>query len=173
MHGIRYLLGCAVLTAACAGPPQQNAEEKKSEAVAVPAEPVNPYPSTYRAGAATTTLIRGATVLTGTGTRLDGADVLIANGKIEAVGPNLRAPAGARVIDAKGRWVTPGLIDVHSHLGVYPTLFFFKQRTAYEMTDPVTANVWSEHGVWPQDPGFQAALEDGITSLQILPGSGN
>ena len=41
------------------------------------------------------------------------------------------------------------------------------------MTDPVTANVWAEHGVWPQDPGFQTALEGGITSLQILPGSGN
>jgi imidazolonepropionase-like amidohydrolase len=56
-------------------------------------------------------------VLTGTGTRLENADVLIVNGKIEAVGPNLSAPAGARVVDASGRWVTPGLIDVHSHLG--------------------------------------------------------
>src|SRR5688572_27029560 len=173
MHGIRYLLCCAVLTSACASPPQQNAEEKKPEAVAVPAEPINPYPSTYRAGATTTTLIRGATVLTGTGTRLDGADVLIANGKIEAVGPNLSAPAGARTIDAKGRWVTPGLIDVHSHLGVYPTPGVDAHSDGNEVTDPVTANVWAEHGVWPQDPGFQTALEGGITSLQILPGSAN
>ena len=80
MHGIRYLLCCAILTGACTSPPQQNTEDKKPEAVAVPAEPTNPYPSTYRAGAATATLIRGATVLTGTGTRLDGADVLLANG---------------------------------------------------------------------------------------------
>jgi imidazolonepropionase-like amidohydrolase len=173
MHGIRYLLCCAVLTSACTSPPQQNTEAKKPEAVAVPAEPANPYPSTYRAGAATATLIRGATVLTGTGTRLDGGDVLIANGKIEAVGPNLSAPAGARVIDAKGRWVTPGIIDVHSHLGVYPTPGVEAHNDGNEMTDPVTANVWAEHGVWPQDPGFQTALEGGITSLQILPGSGN
>ena len=172
MHGIRYLVCCAVLTAACAGvPPQQ--EAKKTEVAAVPAAPVNPYPSTYQAGAATATLIRGATVLTGTGTRLDNADVLIANGRIEAVGPSLSAPAGARVIDASGRWVTPGLIDVHSHLGVYATPGVDAHSDGNEVTDPVTANVWAEHGVWPQDPGFQTALEGGITALQILPGSAN
>ncbi len=66
-------------------------------------------------------LIRSATVLTGTGTRLDAADVLLADGRISAVGPGLAAPAGAKVIEAQGRWVTPGLIDVHSHLGVYPS----------------------------------------------------
>jgi imidazolonepropionase-like amidohydrolase len=174
MHGIRYLLCCAVLVGACASPPQQNKpQEKATEVDAVPAEPVNPYPSTYRVRPATTTLIRGATVLTGTGARLDNADVLIANGKIEAVGQNLNAPADARVIDASGRWVTPGLIDVHSHLGVYPSPGVNAHGDGNEATDPVTPNVWSEHGVWPQDPGFETALEGGITSLQILPGSAN
>ena len=76
-------------------------------------------------------------------------------------------------IDASGRWVTPGLIDVHSHLGVYPSPGVNAHGDGNEATDPVTANVWSEHGVWPQDPGFQTALEGGITSLQILPGSAN
>ena len=175
MHGIRYLLCCAVLTAGCASTPPQNAseQEKKAEAAAVPAEPVNPYPSTYQSGTAVTTLIHGATVLTGTGARLDNADVLITNGHIEAVGPNLSAPAGARVIEASGRWVTPGLIDVHSHLGVYASPGVNATSDGNEATDPVTANVWAEHGVWPQDPGFQTALEGGITSLQILPGSAN
>src|SRR5688500_7232342 len=172
MHGIRYLLCCAVLIGACATP-AQNEQEKTTEVAPIASAPINPYPSTYRAGAASATLIRGATVLTGTGARLDGADVLIANGRIEAVGPNLNAPAGARVIDANGRWVTPGLIDVHSHLGVYPTPGVNAHGDGNEATDPVTANVWSEHGVWPQDPGFQTALEGGITSLQILPGSAN
>ncbi len=171
MHGFRYLLCCAVLTAACAAAPPQ--AEKKSEAAPAPAEPVNPYPSTYQAGTATATLIRGATVLTGTGTRLDNADVLITNGRIEAVGPGLSAPAGARVIDASGRWVTPGIIDVHSHLGVYASPGVNASSDGNEATDPVTANVWAEHGIWPQDPGFQTALEGGITSLQILPGSAN
>jgi imidazolonepropionase-like amidohydrolase len=174
MRKISYLLGCAILTGACASSPQQdNTQDKQVELAPVRPEPVNPYPSTYRAGTATTTLIRGATVLTGTGARLDSADVLIANGKIEAVGPSLSAPAAARVVDANGRWVTPGLIDVHSHLGVYPSPGVNAHGDGNEATDPVTANVWSEHGVWPQDPGFQTALEGGITSLQILPGSAN
>jgi imidazolonepropionase-like amidohydrolase len=171
MKGIRYLLCCAVLTTACAAtpPPQEN----KPAAAPITVEPVNPYPSTYQAGAAPATLIRGATVLTGTGTRLDNADVLITNGRIEAVGPNLSVPAGAQVIDASGRWVTPGIIDVHSHLGVYASPGVNASSDGNEATDPVTANVWAEHGVWPQDPGFQTALEGGITSLQILPGSAN
>ena len=174
MRKLTYLLCCAALVGACASPPQKaNEPAKKSEFAAVPPEPVNPYPSTYKADTATATLIRGATVLTGTGTRLENADVLIVNGKIEAVGPNLSAPAGARVVDASGRWVTPGLIDVHSHLGVYASPGVNASSDGNEATDPVTANVWSEHGVWPQDPGFQTALEGGITSLQILPGSAN
>lgn len=173
MHGIRYLLCCALLTSACTGTPAQDDSKQDPTAAAVRYAPENPYPSTYQAAASTATLIRGATVLTGTGTRLDGADVLISNGRIEAVGQNLTAPAGARVVDANGKWVTPGLIDVHSHLGVYASPGVNASSDGNEATDPVTANVWAEHGVWPQDPGFQTALEGGITSLQILPGSAN
>ena len=77
------------------------------------------------------------------------------------------------MIEANGRWVTPGLIDVHSHLGVYPSPGVNAHSDGNEMVDPVTPNAWAEHAVWPQDPGFQTALEGGITALQILPGSGN
>jgi imidazolonepropionase-like amidohydrolase len=112
-------------------------------------------------------------VLTGTGTRIEGGDVLIVDGRIQAVGTQLTAPAGATVIDAQGRWVTPGLIDVHSHLGVYPSPSINAHNDGNEMIDPVTPNVWAEHAVWPQDPGFQTALEGGVTTMQILPGSGN
>ncbi|MDP9089149.1 MAG: amidohydrolase [Pseudomonadota bacterium] len=132
-----------------------------------------PFPTTYQVTAAAPTLIQGATVLTGTGERLDGADVLIANGRVQAVGKALTAPPEARVIDARGKWVTPGLIDVHSHLGVYASPSVKGLDDGNEATSPVTSNVWAEHSVWPLDPGFETALEGGVTTLQILPGSAN
>jgi imidazolonepropionase-like amidohydrolase len=132
-----------------------------------------PYPATYAAAASPVLLVQRATVLTGTGQRLDGADVLIEHGRIVALGTHLEAPAGALVVDGAGRWVTPGLIDIHSHLGVYPSPAVQAHADGNEMTSPVTANVWAEHSVWPVDPGFEAALAGGVTTLEILPGSGN
>jgi imidazolonepropionase-like amidohydrolase len=131
------------------------------------------YPSTYKAPASAPTLIRHATVLTGTGTRLDGADVLLVDGKIQAVGTSLQAPANARIVEGDGLWVTPGLIDIHSHLGVYASPQVEASSDGNEATSPSTANVWAEHSVWPEDPGFRTALAGGITTLQILPGSAN
>ena len=132
-----------------------------------------PFPSTYQMPVTPPLLIQGAVVLTGTGERLDGADILIENGRIQAVGRALSAPAGARIIPAQGRWVTPGLIDIHSHLGVYPSPGVKGLDDGNEATSPNTANVWAEHSIWPQDPGFETALEGGVTTLQILPGSAN
>src|SRR5690606_21830035 len=86
---------------------------------------------------------------------------------------SVQAPAGARVVEAAGKFVTPGLIDTHSHLGVYPSPGVDAFSNGNEATDPVTAEVWAEHSVWPQDPGFSRALAGGITTLQILPGSAN
>ena len=106
-------------------------------------------------------------MLTGTGTRVDGGDVLIVNGRIEAIGKNLRAPEGANVIDAAGRWVTPGIIDIHSHLGVYPSP---TEGTVGRKRTDQSPNVWAEHSIWPQDPGFER-LEGGVTLVEILPGS--
>ncbi len=133
----------------------------------------DPYPSTYRPIASQPVLLRHATVLTGTGARLDDADVLLADGKVAALGQGLQAPAGAQVVDATGKWVTPGIIDVHSHLGVYPSPGVSAHSDGNEATAPVTPNVWAEHSIWPQDPGFLTALAGGITTLQVLPGSAN
>ncbi|MFK8015792.1 MAG: amidohydrolase [Gammaproteobacteria bacterium] len=131
------------------------------------------FASTYAPLPSDTTLIENAVVMTGTGERIEPGAVLMINGRIEAVGATLRAPRGATVIDAKGRYVTPGIIDVHSHLGVYPSPGVTAHSDGNEMTDPVTAEVWAEHSVWPQDPGFNAARAGGVTTLQILPGSAN
>ncbi|PRH82378.1 amidohydrolase [Arenimonas caeni] len=131
-----------------------------------------PFASTYAPVASGPVLITDATVLTGDGKRLENADVLMRDGKVAAVGTDLD-PAGATVVDGRGKWVTPGIIDVHSHLGVYPSPGATAHSDGNEMTSPVTAQVWAEHGVWPQDPGFGAALAGGVTSLMILPGSAN
>jgi imidazolonepropionase-like amidohydrolase len=130
------------------------------------------FPSTYSPLPSEATLITNATILTGTGERLENASLLIADGKIVFVGEG-EAPAGVKTIDASGQWVTPGLIDVHSHLGVYASPGVKAHSDGNEMTNPATPNVWAEHSVWPQDPGFSRALAGGITSLQVLPGSGN
>src|SRR5688500_18824399 len=165
----------AALTAACAVQPQAPAESLATAAEA--ADPAAagraPFSSTYSPAPSPPTLIRGATVLTGTGTRIDDGDVLIVGGKVQSVGTALSAPDGARIVEANGRWVTPGLIDVHSHMGVYASPGTDALDDGNESTDPVTSNVWAEHSVWPQDPGFEAALQGGVTSMQVLPGSAN
>ncbi len=134
----------------------------------------NPYPSTYKALPSAPVVIEHATVLTGDGRLLNDAGVVMRDGKILWVGEG-QAPAtkDANVIDAKGKWLTPGLIDVHSHIGVFGTPAVPAHEDANEMTSPVTPNMWSEHSVWPQDPGFSRALAGGVTTLQVLPGSGN
>jgi imidazolonepropionase-like amidohydrolase len=76
-------------------------------------------------------------------------------------------------VDATGKWVTPGIIDAHSHLGVYASPGVQANEDGNEMTNPVTAEVWAEHAVWPHDPQFPLALAGGVTAMQILPGSGN
>jgi imidazolonepropionase-like amidohydrolase len=145
-------------------------------AAADPASPPSPYPSTYQRRPSPPVLITHATVLTATGARLADAALLLRDGRIAAVGPAASAaaaPAGAEVIDATGKWVTPGIVDPHSHLGVYPSPAVDANADGNEATNPDTAEVWAEHSVWPQDPQFPLALAGGVTTLQILPGSAN
>ncbi len=136
-----------------------------------------PYPSTYQPLPSGATLITNATILTGAGARLDGASLLMSDGMVVAIGPDaelaVNADLAEQVINAGGKWLTPGIIDVHSHLGVYPSPILSGNAEGNEVTDPVTAQVWAEHGVWPQDPGFNRAREGGVTTMQILPGSAN
>jgi imidazolonepropionase-like amidohydrolase len=139
----------------------------------VPVEDPAAYPSTYAPPPAPPVLIANATVLTAAGERIEHGSVLLRDGKIAAVGKDLQAPAGARRVDGAGKWVTPGLVDPHSHLGVYASPEVDAHSDGNEATDPDTAEVWAEHSVWPQDPQFPLALAGGVTTMQILPGSAN
>jgi imidazolonepropionase-like amidohydrolase len=135
----------------------------------------NPYPSTYKPYPGQPTALVGATLFDGAGGRIERGTVLFEGGKVVAVGgPDLAIPAGYARVDGAGKFVTPGIIDIHSHLGDYPTPSVAAHSDGNEATDPTTPEVWAEHSVWPQDPGFSRALANGgVTALQILPGSAN
>jgi imidazolonepropionase-like amidohydrolase len=167
MKGIATALIAALSLSGCAMP-----EKSKPGAIRINE---NPYPSTYQPYGSVPTLIRNAIVLDGEGGRIDNGSVLLVNGRVEAVGgADIAAPEGATVIDAGGRYVTPGIIDVHSHLGDYPSPGVQSLSDGNEATSPARPEVWAEHSVWPQDPGFSRAMANGgITSLQVLPGSAN
>ena len=172
---MKRALSALVLAATAAGcaqggrPASSPAPASASQAPGVP----GPFPSTYTPFPSRPTLIRGATVMTAAGQVIPNGQLLMADGKIVAVGATVDAPAGATVVDATGKFVTPGIIDTHSHLGAYAAPGVQAHEDGNEATDPVTAEVWVEHSVWPQDPGFTRALEGGITTVQILPGSAN
>ncbi|TCJ41182.1 amidohydrolase [Parafrankia sp. BMG5.11] len=162
-------LGALALTA-CATTGGGNDNSSASTAI-----DEDPYPSTYRAYTGAPTALVGATVFDGAGGRIDGGTVLFADGKVVGVGgADLAIPAGYTRIDGTGKFVTPGIIDIHSHLGAYPSPGIAALSDGNEATNPTTPDVWVEHSVWPQDPGFSRALANGgVTSLMILPGSAN
>lgn len=171
-----YSIGTSVCAAACAAG-AQSPPGGPAPTAAVRAESLSidrpQYPSTYRRHQNPPVLIRNATVMTATGQELANASVLLQDGRIAAIGPNLTAPAGATIVDGTGKFVTPGLIDTHSHIGVYAAPGTQAESDGNEATNPVTAEVWAEHSYWPQDPQIPLAIAGGITVMQILPGSAN
>jgi imidazolonepropionase-like amidohydrolase len=156
-----------------------NAEGPKTVSVTPASKPAEkapaPFPSTYKAYPGVATAIRNVTVYDGEGGKIDNGVVFMTGGKISNVGgPDTAIPAGVNMVDGTGKFVTPGIIDIHSHLGDYPTPSVEAHSDGNEATSPTTPEVWAEHSVWPQDPGFSRALANGgVTALQILPGSAN
>jgi len=135
----------------------------------------DPFPSTYQPYPSRTTFIRNATILTAAGPTIHNGGIVLSNGKILAVGANIQPPADAVVIDGTGKYVTPGVIDTHSHIaaGAVPEDPGTQLDEVNELTNPSTPNVWVEHSVWPQDPQLPRTLAGGVTTIQVLPGSGN
>ncbi len=133
----------------------------------------DPYPSTYAPRSAPVTALVGATILDGAGGLVENGTVIMADNKVMAVGVNLSIPDGAAVVDAAGKWVTSGIIDIHSHIGIGPVPNTGASGDVNEATAPNTAQVWTEHAVWPQDPAFGRAIAGGITTQHISVGSAN
>ena len=130
------------------------------------------WESSYEPLPAAPTVIRDATVMTAAGETIENGDVLLRNRTIDSVGTDVPVPDGARVVDGSGKYVTPGLIDSHSHLGVSATP---EVGPHYDNNEEgmATPELWMEHGVWPQGPGFARALAGGTTTALLLPGSGD
>ena len=166
------LAGATLLAMAVAGCAAAGAKPAPAPAIHIDE---NPYPSTYVRYPGVPTVIQGATLYDGEGGRIENASLLIEDGLVKAVGgAELAIPVGASVVDGRGKWITPGVIDVHSHLGDYPSPGVSGNSDGNEATGAARPEVWAEHSVWPQDPGFSRALANGgVTALQILPGSAN
>lgn len=172
--GLAALVGALALGAcATTGAATARDNDRGEPRFAAMTEEAGPYASTYERYPGRPTALVGATVFDGAGDRIDNGTVLFRDGEVVAVGSDLDTQ-GYDVIDATGKYVTPGIIDIHSHLGDYPTPSVDAHSDGNEATSPTTPEVWAEHSVWPQDSGFSRALANGgVTALQILPGSAN
>lgn len=103
----------------------------------------------------------------------DNGTVLIDNGKIVALGENIEIPKDAEIIDAKGKYILPGFIDAHTHVGILEEIYQVEGDDVNEETDPITPQMRAIDGVNPYDIGFEDALSGGVTTVMIAPGSAN
>ena len=117
--------------------------------------------------------IFGGKVYTMTGVPLKNGVVLIEGGKIVAVGEALPLPEGCEAYDATGKVVTPGLIDAHTHLGVYAEPSEWSSEDGNETSGPVTPAMDATDAINPSDIAFDDALSGGVTTVMIAPGSAN
>lgn len=160
------MVGSALMLSACDSDSKTDAEAAAADGPA--------FASTYVPADSKTTLITNANIYDGLGGEILGGSILVTDGKITSVSEgDIGLPEGAIRVNANGAWVTPGIIDVHSHLGNYASPGVRAHSDGNEVTSPITSEVYAEHGVWPQDPGFDMALAGGVTTLHILPGSAN
>ncbi|UCE66273.1 MAG: amidohydrolase [Candidatus Zixiibacteriota bacterium] len=125
------------------------------------------------AGANEPILIKGGTVITVTKGIVEKGDVLLKDGKIEKVGEDIKPPENFRIIDATGKFIMPGIIYAHSHIGVSSWPGVDAHEDGNEMTDPITPQVRAEDSFNSEDPAILRAVAGGVTAIQTLPGSAN
>jgi imidazolonepropionase-like amidohydrolase len=118
-------------------------------------------------------LIKGGNVLTMEENNYPNGDILIDNGRIKAVGEGLQIPEGTKVIDASGKFVLPGFIDAHCHLGMWEDAVDFEGADGNEATEPITSHLRAIDAINPMDRTFREAYEGGVTAVATGPGSAN
>lgn len=117
--------------------------------------------------------VTGGRVVPVAGDTVEPGTVLVLDGRIAAVGASVEIPDGVPVVDATGRWVLPGFVEAHAHMGVIEDGEGWAGQDVNEMTDPVGARLRALDGINPADLGFADALSGGVTTAVVKPGSGN
>jgi imidazolonepropionase-like amidohydrolase len=179
-----FVVGMALLASA-AGCEAERAPSSRARAPGPQLSPPDPFAATESRARmpietnamrqAPPVLIQHGTVMTAAGQRFAPGFVLMKDGEIVAAGEGdgPAPPADAVVIDAHGKFVTPGIIDPHSHMGVDPVPETQGHDDVNELTDPITAGLRVEHSFWPEDAALERAVAGGVTTIGVLPGSGN
>ncbi len=116
---------------------------------------------------------KNATIHTGIGEPILAGTLIVQDGKIVAIGKDVAIPAEATTTDLKGAVIIPGLVDTHSHIGIYPKPAIPAHQDGNEMSGPVQSGVRALDSIDPNDPGIRMAVAGGITTANIMPGSGN
>lgn len=122
---------------------------------------------------ATPIVITNVTIMTAAGEVIESGTILLDGGAIVDLGKNLAVPSKVRTIDGTGRFITPGIIDTHSHIGVYSSPGTEATADGNEAVAPTTPHARARYGYWAQDPQITRARAGGVTTALILPGSAN
>ncbi len=139
--------------------------------------PLALFPCSARVEAADepTIVYRGARILTAAGAPIEKGTLVVRKNKILAVGPesDTPVPQGAEVIELAGRTIIPGLVDTHSHIGIWSKPHVAANNDGNEGSGPVQPALRALDAIQPDDPGIRMAVAGGVTTANIMPGSGN